>query len=389
MMTVPLEVFEVIQTLQKVGYKAYVVGGCVRDSLLGRAAKDYDVTTSATPEQVKMLFSKVIPTGIDHGTVTVLTRGEPVEVTTFRTEGKYTDGRRPDSVAFETDVEADLGRRDFTINAMAYDPVAEVLVDPYGGQEDLKARRVRAVGSPQDRFAEDGLRAIRAVRFATVLSFDLDEATFDAIKPALETFKKVAIERVQVEFVKILMSPRPSRGMQLLGLSGLLGAFLPEANPFTPQGGTPVDLHVRLAVLMFNVKDVVATMERLKFPTADINKVAHLCSTRELPPTFASDAELRRWLAKVGPDAMDSQFYVLTALGKMNAEVATRLLAIHHSRPPLYAKDLALNGKDVQRILNTGPGPAVGRAIRKLTECVLEDPGVNTVEGLTAILRTN
>ncbi len=225
---VPPGILAVLERLQSDGHEAYLVGGCVRDLVTGRVPQDWDVTTQAVPAQVQRLFQKVIPTGIAHGTVTVLVPGGQVEVTTYRVEAGYADGRRPDRVEFRRDLEEDLARRDFTINAMAFDPRAQELRDPFGGLEDLTLRRVRCVGDAVARFGEDGLRPLRAIRFATVLDFELDAATESAIPGALDVFRKVAPERVRDEFLKLLLAPGVERGLGLLATTGLLAAALPE-----------------------------------------------------------------------------------------------------------------------------------------------------------------
>ncbi|HYX91760.1 MAG TPA: [cytidine(C)-cytidine(C)-adenosine (A)]-adding enzyme, partial [Myxococcaceae bacterium] len=194
---IPEPVLQVLRRLRERGFQAYVVGGAVREMVRGHPPiGDFDVATDARPEDVQRSFPKTIPTGIQHGTVTVLWQGHHVEVTTFRTEGAYLDARRPSSVEFRSDVREDLARRDFTINAMAYDPLDGTLVDPFGGQADLQAGIIRCVGNATERFAEDGLRPLRAVRFAAVLGFALDPATEAAIPCTLPSFRKVAMERV-------------------------------------------------------------------------------------------------------------------------------------------------------------------------------------------------
>src|SRR6185312_1925266 len=231
---VPDDVVELCQKLRDAGFEAWLVGGAVRDLLRGRPAKDFDVATSAQPAEVTRVFGRkrTIPTGEKHGTVTVLTeragQKEHVEVTTYRGEGAYSDGRRPDDVVFVRTLEEDLKRRDFTMNAIAYDPLAAELADPYGGQRDLEARLIRAVGDPLERFAEDGLRAMRAVRFAAQHEFAIDPATERAIPETIDVFKKVSAERVRDELVKILSSRVPSVGLELMRTTGLLAATIPE-----------------------------------------------------------------------------------------------------------------------------------------------------------------
>jgi tRNA nucleotidyltransferase (CCA-adding enzyme) len=231
---VPEDVVEVCQQLRDAGFEAWLVGGAVRDLLRGQPAKDFDVATSAHPADVARVFGKkrTIPTGEKHGTVTVLTERqrvkEHVEVTTYRGEGAYSDGRRPDQVVYVGTIEEDLQRRDFTMNAIAFDPLTTKLADPYGGQDDLLERRIRAVGEPLERFREDGLRAMRAVRFAAQLGFAIDPPTKLAIAQALEVFRKVSAERVRDELVKILASSRPSLGLELMRETGLLAESIPE-----------------------------------------------------------------------------------------------------------------------------------------------------------------
>src|SRR5947207_6723175 len=218
-----------LRTLRAAGKQAWLAGGAVRDLLLGKVAQDFDVATDALPEQVVKLAPRVVPTGMQHGTVTVLTGEHKVEVTTFRGEGPYLDGRRPSSVTFLGDIDGDLARRDFTVNAIAWDPIAGVLRDPFSGAEDLRRCRLRAVGNPLDRFREDGLRPLRAVRFACTLRLALDLPTRRAISNSLDIFGKVAQERVRDELVKLLVRGAPlSRGMRLLLSTGLLARIIPE-----------------------------------------------------------------------------------------------------------------------------------------------------------------
>ncbi|MEZ4257357.1 MAG: HD domain-containing protein [Polyangiales bacterium] len=225
--SVPSAVRELCAELERAGFRAWVVGGCVRDILLGKSVSDWDLATSARPEEVQRTFRKVIPTGIQHGTVTVLWKGGSYEVTTLRGEGAYSDGRRPDSVHFVRTIEDDLARRDFTVNAIAFDPLTGGLVDPHGGLEDLDARLLRAVGDPTVRFSEDGLRILRAARFVATLDFELEAATEAAIPGALETFRRVSHERVQQEWVKALGAQKPSRAFEVMRRTGVLGITLP------------------------------------------------------------------------------------------------------------------------------------------------------------------
>ena len=406
---VPRPVLDVIARLRELGHAVFLVGGCVRDTLRGVHPKDFDVATSALPEQVQSAFRKVIPTGIQHGTVTVVQGGTHVEVTTFRSEGDYHDGRRPSAVTFEQDIVKDLSRRDFTINAMAWNPLSHELVDPFGGQEDLKARVVRCVGSAIERFSEDGLRPMRAVRFAAVLDFTLDPGTQAAIPATLPVFRKVAHERVREEFVKLLLSKREAFGLALLADTGLLEVFLPELARAdaeaarlarTAAAAEPVDVEIRLAALLADLVSPQQAEEigvRLKFPTKTIERVRLLISHAALERHVGDpDPALRRLLAKVGLANVEALTSVARAriqareparLPELDVLIG-RLRALAASKPPLTGKDLALNGGAIMAALGVGPSPIVGEATRFLLEQVLDEPSLNEAEKLKDLLLT-
>ncbi|MBL8951436.1 MAG: [cytidine(C)-cytidine(C)-adenosine (A)]-adding enzyme [Myxococcaceae bacterium] len=371
-MQIPPAVLEVHQCLKGAGYRAYLVGGCVRDHVLGKQPKDFDLATSAKPDQVIAVFKKVIPTGIQHGTVTVLMQGHHVEVTTFRSEGDYVDGRRPATVSFHTDVEADLARRDFTINAMAEDPATGELVDPFGGRDDLKAKLVRCVRDPLERFGEDGLRCMRAVRFATILDFEIEPQTLAAIPARLDVFTKVAMERVRDELLKTLGSPHVARGLELLKRTGLLREIF-GAEDVDPDAVARAPASLRLAVLLRQLK---AKPDRLKLSSAETEHLARLLAERV--PAERDDVGLRRWLSRIGTAVARD----LATLDAPELGARLDLLATH----PLTLKDLALKGPDLMAALGTGPGPAVGKAQRFLLDQVLQRPELNTPEELRALL---
>ena len=223
---IPKAAQHIIEVLQNNGYEAYVVGGCVRDTLLGRLPKDWDITTSALPQQVKSLFPRTIDTGIQHGTVTIMIDKEGYEVTTYRIDGDYEDGRHPKEVTFTPSLLEDLKRRDFTINAMAYNDTYG-LVDLFGGRQDLEDKRICCVGNPVERFNEDALRMMRAVRFAAQLGFTIEENTFFAIKQLVQNLRKISAERIQVELSKTLISDHPEFFKQMYE-SGITKVVLPE-----------------------------------------------------------------------------------------------------------------------------------------------------------------
>ena len=235
---IPKNAETILHILEKAGYEAYVVGGCVRDSILGRSPDDWDITTSAKPEQVKALFHRTVDTGLQHGTVTVLMEKEGYEVTTYRVDGEYEDGRHPKEVTFTASLKEDLKRRDFTINAMAYNP-SSGLVDLFGGLEDIERKIIRCVGDPLERFTEDALRIMRAVRFSAQLGFAIEEETRKALKVLAPNLKHVSAERIQVELVKLLMSPHPDY-LRVAYEAGITAEFLPEFDAcMTTSQNTP------------------------------------------------------------------------------------------------------------------------------------------------------
>ncbi len=406
---IPAPVRRVCTTLHSAGFGAWIVGGCVRDLLLGRTVADWDVCSSARPEQVSSLFRKVIPTGIDHGTVTVVLDGEHYEVTTLRGEGAYTDGRRPDEVFYVDDVREDLSRRDFTVNAIAYDVTRDEFIDPFDGRVDLIARVVRAVGAADERFREDGLRVLRAARFCATLEFALDPATRGAIRPNLPTFRRVSRERVREEWVKSMKARRPSRAFEVMSDTGILDEVCPElcalsadarAQAFaTMDAVEPGDPILRLAALLHPIgaKGCEAFARRTKFSNDERDRMAHLARAAAVVPEKDSDRPaLRRWLRLVTP-AMMSELAVLlraraSVVGDAHATAALesvleRVDEIVVHRDPLDARDLAVHGGDLQSELGIPPSKQLGLMIQWLLEQVLDDPARNTRDALLALAR--
>jgi len=391
----PAPALAVLDRLQGAGFEAYFVGGCVRDRLLGRPAGDWDVTTNARPEAVIPLFSHVVPTGVAHGTVTVVSEGLPIEVTTYRVELGYSDGRRPDGVAFTADLAEDLARRDFTMNAIAWDPRRDLLVDLYGGRDDLAARVIRAVGRPVDRFQEDGLRALRAVRFAAVLGLEIEAETWAAIPPTLEVFRRVSAERIQVEVSKILASSRAGWGVERLGASGLLTAFLPsfpqaslEATCRALDRAAP-SLAVRLALFVSPLGEgAAAALTALRFSTRLCAAAAAMLRTSSLEPAAASETvALRRLVASIGVDRLEDTLAFHAALETPGwAALPARIEATGAATGPLAVRDLALDGRAVMRLLGVPPSPIVGRVLEALLVRTWRTPTGNTPETLAAWL---
>jgi tRNA nucleotidyltransferase (CCA-adding enzyme) len=450
-LAVPRDVVELCKTLRDAGYEAWLVGGAVRDLLRGKPAKDFDVATSAQPADVTRIFGRkrTIPTGEKHGTVTVLTERDGVrqhvEVTTYRGEGAYTDGRRPDEVTFVSSLDEDLKRRDFTMNAIAYDPLDDVLADPYGGQADLAARRIRAVGDPLERFREDGLRTMRAVRFAAQHEFEIDPPTLAAIPQAIDVFKKVSAERVRDELCKILAARKPSIGLELMRTTGLLAETIPEllegvgmhqnrwhkhdvwhhtlaAVDATDCTGDPPWL-VRFAALLHDVakprtakpkedspsentffrhEHVGAAMsdeigKRLKLSNQERETIVNLVGNHMFwyTPEW-SDGTVRRFISRVGVEHLDGLFALragdVRARGQgeePGTEIDELKQRVEHelaNAAALKITDLAVGGGDVMQVLGCKPGPIIGDVLRALLERVLDDASLNDRDKLRALI---
>ncbi len=427
--------------LREAGHDAWLVGGGVRDLLLGRTPSDWDVATSAEPDQAMALWPHAVPTGMRHGTVTVHEGGEPIELTTYRLEGPYTDGRRPDWVRFEANLEEDLRRRDFTVNAMALDPGSDTLVCVDGALEDLEHRVLRTVGSPAERFGEDALRLMRAARFAATLEFALDPQTEAAMAPLAATLEAVAAERIRDELLKLLGAPRPSVGLEILRRTGLLGHVLPEllegvgvsqnryhAYPVYEHTLHAVDAapadqpRVRLAALLHDVgkprtrrevdgegtfhrHEVVGArmadevLDRLRFSGKERRHVVHLVREHMFHYTPEwTDGAVRRFLARVGRESLPDLFTlrradrVAAGMGKDPSvgldELQQRIEAVIARDDAVSIADLAVDGRALMEGLGVGPGPQLGRLLGRLLDRVIEDPGLNTRERLLEIART-
>ncbi len=385
------------RTLQGAGHQAVLVGGAVRDALLGRDAHDWDLATSATPDEVMVLFAKTIPTGLQHGTVTAVVEGEPIEITTFRGEGTYEDGRHPTEVTFLTDLREDLARRDFTVNAFAWDPINKVFTDDFNGLADLEAEIIRAVGNPAERFAEDGLRTMRAVRFCATLGFELDPATRDAIPGAVPVFKKVSRERIWTELKKMLVADEPPKGLVPFHETGLWSAVFPQVAPLHPEfflkaagntfGPEPV---MRLARIFGSCTNSSAALEA-EFETLKPSNVEKLRMHALLHPSavalyFARFGEslvaMRQAAAKfVGIARGEVSFEeVFQTLGLPWNEGLHKFVEEACEGVPLTLKGLAISGKDLEGIVPKGP--EMGQALKDLHKAVLLDPALNIREDL-------
>ena len=433
MIRLPEDVKRIISILGRAGFEAYVVGGCVRDSLLGRTPDDWDITTSALPEQVKEVFKRTIDTGIKHGTVTVRMNKNSYEVTTYRIDGKYSDGRHPDEVRFSPSLFEDLKRRDFTINAMAYNDASGV-IDLFGAQRDLEKGIVRCVGDPRERFFEDSLRMLRAVRFAALLSFKIEEKTFAAIRTLAHGLSRVSEERIAAELMKIILSDHPDY-LRKAYEAGLTKIFLPEFDRMmqtiqnTPHHMYTVGEHtlhvmqntkpervLRLSALFHDVAKPVTRkvdengrdhfkghpelgadmtrdiLKRLKFDNATIEDTVRLVRFHDerYPVTKKN---VRREIARVGmeyyPDLLalrradilgQSDYHRKEKLSDLDS-IAKLFEEIKAEMSPVTLKDLAVSGGE---IIEAGVerGPVTGRVMRRLLNDVIDDPSLNTKEEL-------
>ena len=372
---------ELLDTLHRAGYAAYVVGGCVRDSLLGLAPHDWDLCTAARPEQVMELFGEkqCIPTGLQHGTVTVKRDGRLYEITTFRTEGSYSDGRHPDSVAFVPDVREDLARRDFTINAMAYND-AEGLIDPFGGQQDLQQGILRAVGDPATRFEEDALRILRLYRFAARFGFAIDPPTAQAAQELCAHLDCVSVERIEEELNKLLSAPKPGAYLEPEVLAFVLPELpsddLSEAREIIdalPAGGEEVTTRWAALLLPLGEDGTRKALKRLKCSNAVIDGVSTLVKEKA-PCTPTLSLQAKRLLGKYGLHTVQQ----LTALwSALQPERKDEFTALQKEAETLTAQNaccrvsqLAVNGRDLMAA-GVAPGPGLRRALEALLEEVI------------------
>jgi len=428
----------VIQKLHSAGFEAYAVGGCVRDYLLGRSPQDWDVATSAKPEEIARVFPDSFYEN-EFGTVGVKTGLEDpalsvVEVTTFRAEEKYTDKRHPDTVKFVSSLKEDLARRDFTINAMALLPGVKEqceLIDVFGGKEDLKRKLIRAVGEPRTRFSEDALRLLRAVRFAAELGFTLEPKTNAAVSKNAEWLQVISKERIRDELVKLIMSPNPKIGFELLYELGLLRFIIPELETgvgvaqnkhhiytvwehnlraLQYAAEKKYELHVRIAALFHDIAkpetkegegpdatfyghEVVGArvaakaLQRLRFSRSMIERTVHLVRYHLFYYNVGEVTEtgVRRFLRRVGPEHVDDLVKVREADRIGSGVPKAKPYKIRHllymiekvSRDPISPKMLKVNGNDVMQLLKIEPGPKVGHILHILLSEVLEDPKKN------------
>jgi putative nucleotidyltransferase with HDIG domain len=436
---VPKDVEKVVARLSEAQYDAYVVGGCVRDAIRGVDPQDWDVATNATPDEIQKLFKRSLYTN-RFGTVIVHSGVHEVEVTTYRVEAEYSDHRRPDHVAFTASLHEDLSRRDFTMNAMAWRPASGEapgeLIDPFGGQKDLVARVLRAVGDPEERFREDALRMLRAVRFAVLLDMKIDDRTVLAIRRNAPLAATLSGERINQEITKMLLAPRPSVAFRMLSEVGLLEVLCPELEECrkTPQDkvaaqdvfehsmatidATPAgDLVLRLAGLLHDIgkPDTFADghfhqhefvgeakarqiLRRWRFDKDTIAEVTHLIRNHMFwYETHWTGSAVRRFIRKVGLEEIPALFALRRADNIGSGARSPRMYALEAlwqrvqeqiaAANAFSLKDLAIDGNDIMRELGVPQGPQVGQILSALFERVLDEPELNTREKLLELAR--
>lgn len=369
----PKYVLNILCALDSAGHRAVLAGGCVRDNLLGRRPSDWDIASSASPEEVLALFPRCVPTGIKHGTVTVLSGGGSVEVTAFRAEGGYSDHRRPDSVSFGCPLEADLARRDLTVNAMAMDAAGEI-TDPFGGRDDLRRRLLRCVGEPERRFDEDALRMLRTVRFSAQLGFEIEPRTLEAIRALAHLASGLSAERVRDELLKTLRSPAPGLVWQLVDL-GLLDACLAPGDASAPR----------------EALDVLPIYARLAHFCRDLELGGYIMSTDRFLAALRFDGEtLRRTASAV--EVLKSGSRDWKRLLRDHGEAA--VLAAHPKTRALRAvlrsgecwelSSLAIGGRELAALGYSGP--ELGRELRRLLDHVIDCPADNRADILCKLV---
>lgn len=432
------DVYYILDKLNKNGYESYIVGGCVRDFLLDRKLKDWDITTSAYPEDIVNLFEHTIPTGIKHGTVTIVIDKNSYEVTTYRIDGKYSDNRHPDNVIFTSSLKEDLSRRDFTINALAYNK-KEGLIDIFNGMNDLNAKIVKAVGDANKRFKEDALRMLRAVRFACQLEFNIEKDTFESISVNSSLLKNVSAERIKDELVKILLTKTPSRGLRMLEETKLLDYIIPELrecigfdqrNPHHDKNVfdhimsvldySDEDIIVRLSALLHDIgkpktftidqkgighfygHNIVSAdmaeviLKRLKFDNSTIKKVTILIKEHMSAYNVMKNKTLKKFISRVGTDNLEQLFQLQIADSKGHKKDAdyTPILKrrenvrkILEKGEPFTTNQLKIKGDDLIA-LGFKPGREIGELLNTLLDMVLEKPQLNNKDTLINIAKT-
>lgn len=434
-------VTEIVKVFRSKGFECYMIGGAVRDLILGNGISEVDFATNARPEIITSLFKKVIPTGIKHGTVTLLKGNKSFEITTYRSDGDYSDGRHPDDVRFSDTLEQDVERRDFTINGLAYDPLAKKVIDYSGGIEDIEKKIIRTIGDPDQRFREDGLRTMRACRFAAKLDFKIEDATLNAISVNSDVIRMISSERIRDELMKMMAADKPSIGLEYMRKTGLLKIILPELDScygisqnkyhiydiyhhsiYSCDSASRNDPIIRVAALFHDIgklpsrapasdgentfynhevigaKIVRRIMKRLKFSNEETEKVNNLIINHMFHYTDEwTDGAVRRFMRKVGLENLEDLFTLRLADRKGNGsreglpapivKLKERINKIIDDENAITVRDLKINGHDLMNEFGLKPGPIIGIVLNQLLEYVLDDPEVNSRDILIGKVR--
>lgn len=400
--TIPKEVEEIIDRLYEFNKEAFIVGGCVRDSIIGLKPNDYDVTTSAKPEEVLDIFktSRVIETGIKHGTVTLIKNNSEYEITTYRIDGEYNDNRRPDYVEFTKDITKDLQRRDFTINAMAYNHKFG-LIDEFGGIKDINKKLIKTVGVADERFNEDSLRIIRAVRFSSKLGFDIDDETLHSIYKNMYLIKNVSVERIQQELNKILISENPEK-IYILYDAGMfryigINNINIKKSDLNKLKYSKKDIHLRLSILIYlmsNEEEAIKLLDILKYS----NKVKDKCKILldYIDEDISNDKlNIKIYLNKIGKHNLNDVLYLknickqdIENIGenKYNCEIKKSIENIEENNECYTLKELQFNGKDLQQL--GYKGKEIGAKLNEILHIVMERPEMNNREKIIQLLKS-
>ena len=394
--SIPYKAKLILNKLKTHGFTAYVVGGCVRDSILGKKPNDWDITTNAKPNDIISIFKHTVPTGLKHGTVTVLIDNTPFEVTTFRVESEYENNRKPTEVFFVNNIENDLARRDFTINALAYNDI-DGLIDYFNGIDHIKNKLIKAVGDANNRFTEDALRMLRAIRFSCQLNFHIECETFKAIKLNSNLIKNISNERIKDELNKILISSRPKKGLILLNNTDILRLVIPEIKDFNFSKEllgrclTKDSLILKLCCLLISVDDVNSTLSRLRYDNKTNLRVSCVLKYKDININNIDELSFKYILRELGVD----DFFILTRLKELigfnkNDILKLTIMAknIISKNEPLTLKDLNVNGKDILS-LGVKRGSDVGRILNLLLDHVLIKPNDNEKSILLSIAKEN
>jgi len=382
-MNIPENVNFILQTLERAGFEAFIVGGCVRDIIRGVAPKDWDIATSATPAQTKPLFARTIDTGIKHGTITVLINKQHYEVTTYRIDGEYLDSRRPETVQFTGNIEDDLARRDFTMNAIAYNP-ARGFVDPFCGQEDIEREIIRCVGEPAHRFNEDALRMLRAIRFSGITGFAICSNTLDAIAKLSQNLQNISPERIREELGRLITSPNP-QAVELLHSTGLLEYILGKDISLTCTWLTSCPPHEPMRMALFlhwSGQNCENILRKLRFDNNSIKEIS-LYVKMLYAPLPQNRYEIKKLLRFI-PQQLFENLLILKSIitGQTFDSLRLQAVDIIQKGECFTLRDLAVNGNILAQA-GIPHGKAMGDILENLLDIVMQNPEMNTVDTLT------